>query len=177
MHRLSLVLASGFGIEVRLCWCTQSLRPQDVNLLRWQRSPLCNTKMERPSTLVLRSQAREAEEPGIFLISATGTITQNSARSSKSYISLCANNTPHANEVVVETSEQRLTVSGPSKGNTLWLAGVLANINVIGLELVDNGPEIHTISRRPQKIDTERGTHLLSRSKILTQLAVAAQSQ
>jgi len=45
--------------------------------------------------------------------------------------------TPGADLVVGVTSEQGLAISGPGQGDTLWLSALLANLNVLWLELVN----------------------------------------
>jgi len=45
----------------------------------------------------------------------------------------------HAQDVVGVAGKQRLAVRAPRQGNTLWLAGVFADVGEVGLELVDNG--------------------------------------
>jgi len=48
-----------------------------------------------------------------------------------------AHDTPGADLVVGVTGEQSLAVSGPCEGDTLGLAALLANLHVLGLELVN----------------------------------------
>lgn len=48
-----------------------------------------------------------------------------------------AHDTPGADLVVGVTGEQGLAVGGPGEGDTLGLAGLLADLDVLGLELVD----------------------------------------
>ena len=48
-----------------------------------------------------------------------------------------AHNTPSTDLVVGVTSEQGLAVSRPSKRDTLRVASLLANLDVLRLELVD----------------------------------------
>ena len=45
--------------------------------------------------------------------------------------------TPGTDLVVSVTSEQSLAISRPSQRDTLWLTALLANLNVLGLELVN----------------------------------------
>lgn len=48
-----------------------------------------------------------------------------------------AHDTPGTDLVVGVTGEQGLAIGGPGKGNALGLAGLLANLDVLGLELVN----------------------------------------
>ena len=48
-----------------------------------------------------------------------------------------AHDTPGADLVVGVTGEQGLAIGGPGEGDTLGLAGLLANLDVLGLELVN----------------------------------------
>lgn len=48
---------------------------------------------------------------------------------------------PDAHEIIGETTEQRLAISGPGKGHTLWFTPGLASVGVFRLEFVDNRPE------------------------------------
>ena len=50
-----------------------------------------------------------------------------------------AHDTPGTDLVVGVTGEQGLAVGGPGEGDTLGLAGLLANLDVLGLELVNLG--------------------------------------
>jgi len=52
---------------------------------------------------------------------------------------LPVNNGPDTDQVVGESTEQSLTVSGPCQRNTLGFPGVLADLNEVRLELVDDG--------------------------------------
>lgn len=45
--------------------------------------------------------------------------------------------TPAADTVVSVTSKQGLAVSAPSQGYALWLPALLANLHVLGLELIN----------------------------------------
>ena len=52
--------------------------------------------------------------------------------------SLCRrHDTPAADLVVGVTSEESLAIGGPGEGDTLGLAGLLADLDVLGLELVN----------------------------------------
>ena len=60
------------------------------------------------------------------------------------YYIVCTNlsprhDTPAADAVVGVTSEQRLAISAPGQGNTLGLAALLADLHVLGLQLVNLG--------------------------------------
>lgn len=48
-------------------------------------------------------------------------------------------NTPSTDDVISVTSEESLTISRPGEGDTLWLAGLLADSGELWLELVDLG--------------------------------------
>ena len=50
---------------------------------------------------------------------------------------------PDPDKVIGEATEQGLTISRPGDGNTLGFPGVGTNINEVGLELVNDGPEEH----------------------------------
>jgi len=54
---------------------------------------------------------------------------------------LPVNDGPDTDQVVCEAAEQGLTISRPGQGDTFWLAGILANLNEVGLEFVDDGPD------------------------------------
>ena len=82
---------------------------------------------------------------------------------------------PDTKCIVSKTSEQGLSISRPSNGNTFRLSSFFAHISVSRLELIDYGPR-KSMGTKPD--GTERKlTYLLSRSKIFTQLAVAAHNQ
>jgi hypothetical protein len=84
---------------------------------------------------------------------------------------------PDPDLIVGETTIECLAVSRPCNRNTLRFPRLLAYVCECWFELVNNGSESQRMMRDSVKWDEQNQTDLLSRSKILTQLAVAAQSQ
>lgn len=132
----------------------------------------------------LHQHDKQVNEIGIKVISlGTCARTREAMMDSKeSYLRLSSNDEDSDDGVGV-TGVETLSIGGPGERDAFGVLRVLSNIDEVGLELVDDGPAKKR--RKKMRNGTEwsgrrvkRGsTDLDSRSKILTQDAVAAQSQ
>lgn len=98
-------------------------------------------------------------------------------------------NNPDPDEVVRVTGKEGLAVGGPGEGGTLRLLGLVGEVGgEVGLEVIDDGSGVmsapyqarclsHSVAGRQDSLERGKMTHLLSRSKILIDDEVAAQSQ
>jgi hypothetical protein len=63
-------------------------------------------------------------------------------------------NSPDTDEVVSETSEQRLAIGGPCDRYTLWLPRASTDIDEFWLEFVDNRPgEMKALLRNVENLE------------------------
>lgn len=82
---------------------------------------------------------------------------------------------PDTDEVVSEPGKESLAISRPGEGNTFRVGSLRASVN-LGFKLINNRPkDIHR--KNISILQYWEKTYLLSRSKIFTQLEVAAHNQ